>query len=545
MQGKKNYQESLFIGFQLSERVPEDNFYRRLKRILELDFLYKLTKPYYGDCGQKSIDPVVFYKLCLVGYLENITTDRGLLSHCNMRMDILFFLGYNIDEALPWHSTLSRTRAMFPESVFLEVFEKVLMQCVDSGLVSGHTQVIDSAPVKANASMDSLELKVPKEDLEEHLRKVRYQSTVDREQSKRGDTPRRKAKLNKATKEQKSITATDRDLKEIKSRNKNWSKNQDERPGSKTITSRYTSNKTHYSPTDPDARISVKPGKARKLNYLSQLAVDPATYVITHIAADFADKHDSRCLPKIVNTLQPRLKAMGVLWTTLLADTGYSSGVNYAMLEQKGLQAFIPLHGTYKGGPEGFIYNKKEDYWLCRNNKKVTFRKVRIDKKGNNKKRYYLSKRSDCKGCPFKTQCIGKNHERRIEVTFYKDYYERTKKRINTHFGRKMKRLRQCVVEPVFGILTQFMAMRKVHTKGIQNANKQMLLAATAYNLKKILKFAKAPPKSIAQSKGLLFSDLNERLTAILSMIKTLFCFRNITPEKTKCYITSLMLRTI
>ena len=533
MQGKKNYQEELFIGFQLSERVPKDNFYRKLKGILKLDFLYKLTKPYYGDCGQKSIDPVVFYKLCLVGYLENITSDRGLLSHCSMRMDIVFFLDYNINEPLPWHSTLSRTRAILPESVFVDVFEKVLMQCIDSGLVSGHTQVIDSAPVKANASMDSIELKVPKEDLEEHLRKVRYQSTMDRKKPRDDNndyTPRRKAKENKASDQQKSITATDRDLKEIEARNRNWSKNQDERPGGKTPTSKYTSNKTHYSPTDPDARISVKPGKARKLNYLSQLAVDPATYVITHIAADFADKHDSRCLPKIVNTLQPRLKRMGILWSTILADTGYSSGANYSMLEKRGLQAFIPPHGTYKGGPEGFIYNKKEDYWLCRNNQKVTFRKVITEKKNNNKKKLYLTKPSQCKDCPFKIQCIGKSPERRITITYYKDYYERTKKRINTHYGRKMKGLRQCVVEPVFGILTQFMAMRKVHTKGIQNANKQMLLAATAYNLKKILKFAKPFPKSIAQSKGLLLSKINELISTILSPFKALYFSMDLLP---------------
>jgi len=66
MQGKKDYQEKLFINFQLSNRVPETNFYRRLKGVLDLDYLYKLTKPYYGDSGQKSIDPVVFlsYVLC-------------------------------------------------------------------------------------------------------------------------------------------------------------------------------------------------------------------------------------------------------------------------------------------------------------------------------------------------------------------------------------------------------------------------------------------------------------------------------------------------
>ena len=69
MQGKKDYNEKLFMSFQLSDRVPENNFYRRLKQVLDLRFLYKLTHEYYGDCGQKSIDPVVFYKLCLVGYI--------------------------------------------------------------------------------------------------------------------------------------------------------------------------------------------------------------------------------------------------------------------------------------------------------------------------------------------------------------------------------------------------------------------------------------------------------------------------------------------
>ncbi len=180
MQGKKDYQEKLFASFQLSERIPKDNFYRRLKVVLNLDFLYPLTKGYYGESGQKSIDPVVFFKLCLVGYLENIISDRKLMEHCSMRLDILFFIGYDIDEELPWHSTISRTRQLFPEAVFEEVFTRILAMCVEKGMVSGHTQAIDSAPVKANASMDSLELKVPKEDLEAHLRNVRHISAMDK-----------------------------------------------------------------------------------------------------------------------------------------------------------------------------------------------------------------------------------------------------------------------------------------------------------------------------------------------------------------------------
>ena len=75
MQGKKQYQERLFINFQLSDHVPEDNFYRRLKKLLPLDWLYKATEKYYGTEGQQSIDPVVFFKLMLIGYLENLNSD--------------------------------------------------------------------------------------------------------------------------------------------------------------------------------------------------------------------------------------------------------------------------------------------------------------------------------------------------------------------------------------------------------------------------------------------------------------------------------------
>lgn len=180
MQGKKDYQEKMFANFQLSERVPVHNFYRRLKAVLDLDFLYPLTKKYYGSSGQKSIDPVVFFKLCLVGYLENIISDRRLIQHSSMRLDIMYFLGYDIDEELPWHSTISRTRQLYPESVFEQVFTQILGMCVTKGMVSGHTQAIDSAPIKANASMDSLELKVPEDELELHLQKIRHISEMDK-----------------------------------------------------------------------------------------------------------------------------------------------------------------------------------------------------------------------------------------------------------------------------------------------------------------------------------------------------------------------------
>jgi len=512
MQGKKHYEPKLFNNFQLSERVAKTNFYRQLKQVLDFQFLYKLTKPYYGTCGQKSIDPVVFFKLCLVGYLENIITDRKLIDHCSMRLDILYFLDYDIDEELPWHSTVSRTRQLFPEDIFEELFNKVFAMCVGKGMVAGHTQAIDSAPVKANASMDSLELKVPEEELDEHLRKVRYMSTPDRA---------RKAKTNKADASQRKITASKRELKELESRNKKWSEDQDERPGSKNNNAKYTSNKTHYSPTDPDARISVKPGKARKLNYQSQLAVDTSHHVISYIGADYADLKDNQSLPDIVKKLKARLRSEGLEWQNVLADTAYSSGVNYAFLEREKLNSYIPSHGTYKGGPEGFTYYKEGNFWKCPQGKKVVFRKMIIERKNFNRKRLYLTKPNDCKDCPIKVSCIGKSKERRITITYYREEYERAIARVKSKKGRYMKGKRQSTVEPVFGTLTQFMGMRKVNTIGIKQANKVMLMAAVAYNVKKYLKFTTKTVQSLAMSAVAFCSSLLRAISLQISLFNS------------------------
>ncbi len=490
MQGKKEYQEKLFTSFQLSERIPKENFYRRLKEVLDLRFLYGLTEGYYGDSGQKSIDPVVFFKLCLVGYLENIISDRRLIAHCSLRLDILYFIGYDIDEELPWHSTISRTRQLFPESVFEETFTSVLALCVGKGMVSGHTQAIDSAPVKANASMDTLELKVPEEELGEHLRKVRAISAMDREE------PHRKSKNDRSDIDQRGITANERELAAIKGRNRKWARDQDQRPGAGNKGSKYTSNKTHYSPTDPDARISVKPGKSRKLNYLGQLSVDTANHVITDIRAYHADGKDNQQLPDIAKRLQRRLWQQGLVWENCVADTGYSSGENYAFLEQRNLKSFIPPHGTYKGGPEGFVYNGEQDHYVCPQGKTIPFKKVFLDSRTKTKKKSYRASSKICKDCPLRSGCLGKVNEKQFSVTYYRAEYQRNIARVTSKQGRYMKGKRQSTVEPVFGTLTQFMGLRKINTIGLGQANKCMHLSAIAYNLKKYLKFTEKRSKS-------------------------------------------------
>src|SRR5450759_4295155 len=74
MQGKKTFSPKMLYQVHLDNLVAKDNFYRKLSEGIDLHFLYDETKDYYGTEGQESIDPVVFFKICMVGYLNKINS---------------------------------------------------------------------------------------------------------------------------------------------------------------------------------------------------------------------------------------------------------------------------------------------------------------------------------------------------------------------------------------------------------------------------------------------------------------------------------------
>lgn len=472
MQGKKQYSEQLFTSFQLSQRVPEDNFYRRLKSLLDLQWVYGETKKYYGTEGQQSIDPVVFFKLILVGYLENLGSDRRIINTVSMRMDMLYFIGYDIDESLPWHSTLSRTRQLYGEEVFKELFRRILKQCIDKGMVAGRRQAMDSAPVKANASMDSLKEKEVLNDGDDYADELDDNddlktNKVSAVRKKEVDQHHRwKAKAYKNMPKGKSIAREE--------------SNDHVRP-------KFVSNHTHYSATDRDARISVKPGKPRQLNYLAQVSVDTAHHVITQIQSDYANKKDSQCLPSLLTNTIANLSENHLTIEEVLADTGYSSGEALQALEDNHIEGYIPNFGQYKASREGFAYDKENDRYTCSRGIHLPFKKLTTTSLGYLMK-VYRSSAKDCGHCPLRSKCIGKSDFKKIDDTLDKPLYDRMHARLQTLKARRMKKLRSSTVEPVLGTLINYLNMRRINTRGIQQANKCMLMSAIAYNLKKLLK---------------------------------------------------------
>jgi transposase len=491
MQGKKQYSEKLFTSFQLSAHVPEDNFYRRLREAVDFHWLYEVTKKYYGREGQQSIDPVVFFKLLLIGYLENLNSDRKIIQHSSMRLDILFFLGYDLDEPLPWHSTVSRTRQLYGEEVFKQLFKQVLALCVAKQMLSGKRQAIDSAYVKANASMDSLVEKEIIEDAEQYISELQhdeYGNTIEQHNNVMKDD----RDNDSITKSRKNSTDKHHSWKEKEYKNMPTGKsltNRSDGSDAENNRPKFVSNHTHYSTTDRDARVSVKPGKPRQLNYTMQTAVDMGSHVITNIEAHLADRRDSESLPVVLlNTIQ-NLKEQELIVEEIAADTGYSSGKALQACVDHNITAFIPNFGQYKPERPGFIYNKEEDYYQCEQKVRLPYKKTYQDKKGYYRKQYRSSTK-DCGTCPLRSVCIGGSADyKKIEDTVDKHLYDEMHQRLQARYAKQMKKRRQSTVEPVLGTLINFMAVRRIWTRGLQGANKFMIGAAIAYNLKKWLNY--------------------------------------------------------
>jgi len=488
MQGKKNFTPQLFVSVNLLDLVPADNFYRKLLTELDLHFIYKATQKYYGKEGQESIDPVVFFKILLVGYLNNINSDRQLIAFCSDSLSIRLFLGYDVHEQLPWHSTISRTRSLYGEEVFLSLFKEVLRMCVSKGMVRGKRQAVDSVFIKANASMDSLVEKEVLEDASAFVNELEENSEF-----KTTSTRKKLVEQHHAWKKEayKGMPGNSNSKKTDENGN--------------LIRPKYLSNHTHYSPTDSDARVSVKPGKARQLNYFGQIAVDDAHHVITGACSDFADKRDSQCLEQIVELTEENLKDNDIELEELLADGGYSSGEALAYLHEKNIDAYIPNFGQYKPEREGFVFNKEENYYQCTkpkgNRAKLLFKGEKTDSKGYTK-HTYRSSESDCKNCPLRAECCGKSTKfKKLDDSIHKEHYDRMHQKLtrNEKYAKRMSKVRSKTVEPVIGTLVNFTNMKRVNTRGIKNANKHVLMASLTYNLKKYLRFIVKKPSVLAQ----------------------------------------------
>src|SRR5437868_4682821 len=137
MMGIKERHFAPLIQVSLEELVPQDHFYRHVEKSLDLSFVHEFVQKTYAGADRPSIDPVVFFKLQLVMFFEDIRSERLLIRQAADRLSVRWYLGYDLDEPLPDHSSLTRIRERYGVEVFRRFFEKIVEQCQHAGLVWG------------------------------------------------------------------------------------------------------------------------------------------------------------------------------------------------------------------------------------------------------------------------------------------------------------------------------------------------------------------------------------------------------------------------
>ena len=166
MMGRQDRSESLFYYFRLEDQVAEDHQLRLIDRHVDFGFVRERQKDSYSDTGRPSIDPELLLRILLIGYLYGISSERKLVEELRMHLAWRWFIGLGFDQEVPHHSTFSKNRhGRFQESkLFEQLFERIVTQCLQVGLVRGDKLSVDGTFVEANASKES---RIPREQLTE------------------------------------------------------------------------------------------------------------------------------------------------------------------------------------------------------------------------------------------------------------------------------------------------------------------------------------------------------------------------------------------
>lgn len=439
MMGQKKFNMKKHNQLCLDDLVAPGHLYRKIDCIVDFSFIYDLAKPYYSHTGQPSLDPVVFFKIELVSFLEGIHEDRALERRLKDSLAIRWFLGYDLDEDLPFHSTLSRTRKdRMVTELYEEIFEKILTLCIRHQLVKGSHQSIDSTLLKANACLQSLDYLQPK--VREHYQKTTGTNLPKAEESEKKDGPKSPWYL---------------------------------RPFRR----------------DPEAKVTKKPGFRAAPYYKATASVDSKHAIITHAQVDEASKNDSELLQPVVRETRKRLNQHGFLFQSVATDKGFYSAENLKSLCDESITAYMtPRRLTTKQGDysrEHFYYDKLKDRFICPEGKPLYFRQ--LDDQLSHLRRYRAQEK-DCLGCPKKSLCT-KGKARTISFSIYDDLISEALKRSESKEARKFHRLRNIQSEGNFAQLKEVLKFRKLYSLGITNAQKKFILGCAVINLKKLLRF--------------------------------------------------------
>jgi transposase len=319
---RKPKQQPMFVAAADIVKTASHPFYTKVNEILDQNKVDRrleyLCKRFYAPTmGRPSLAPGTYFRMLLIGYFEGIDSERGIAWRVADSLSLREFLGLNVTEETPDHSTMSRTRRLLPVETHKAVFRWFVKVLGKEGLMDGQTIAIDATTLEANAAMRSIRRRDDGRKYEEYLKDLAKADGIEnptREQLARLDRKRKK-----------------------KGSNKEW-----------------------MSPADPDARIAKMKDGRTHLAHKAEHAVDlesGAVVAITLQAADLGDTTTVHATLKEAQTNAALINDRGVEEAVL--DKGYHSGEVLIDLHQEGVRTYVPEPERGNRNWDGKLLEKK------------------------------------------------------------------------------------------------------------------------------------------------------------------------------------------
>lgn len=464
-------QSNLFhFGVNLDKRVRSNHPLRKVNQLIDFHFVYDEVKSFYGHNGNESVPPPVILKLMLLLVFYNVRSERELMETVPERMDWLWFLGYELDATIPNHSVLSKARKKWGVDVFQSFFERIVLQCVQAGLVDGSKIFVDSSLIDANASNNSvIDTKSLKHQIHRNYKKLEARLAEGNES---------------------------------------------------TDSSRYyeKKNSRYISSTDPDAAI-VNRGKP-KLSYQVHRTVDGKNEVITATDAAPGDINEAHLMMRL---LEKHEAATGRKTETIVADSKYGTIDNFLACHDKGIKAHIPdlrqaaLKRTKKRSiftDDQFTYDHQIDMYRCPAGNLLKRKSLHMQRESSD----YGAPKKVCAVCELREQCTKNKSGRTVKRHLRQNELDIMRQRSKSAEAKRDIKTRQHLMERSFAQATRY-DFDQARWRGLWRMRIQELLVCSIQNIQVLIKQTNKPKKAVAARVKTLKTALTELFPLLESLI--------------------------
>jgi IS5 family transposase len=411
--------------------------------------------------------------MMLLLILYNVRSERELMETIPMRLDWLWFLGYDLDSEVADHSVLSKARARWGVEAFRNFFERIVWQCVEAGLVDGRKIFVDASLVDADASNNSV---IDTQSLRIHLRENYQKLEVRLEKgNESSDSSRRYVKQN----------------------------------------SRY------MSTTDPDAAI-VNRGKP-KLSYQVHRVVDGRSEVITATETTAGDVNEAHLMMPL---LEEHHSNTGRMAEVVVADSKYGTIDNFLVCSDLGVKAHVRDLGECSVkrteklkiySEERFEYDPQSDTYRCPAGHLLKPKSLHQ----NRQSRDYAAPKKICAVCSLREQCTKNKSGRTIKRHLRQEELDRMREASRSAQAKQDIKTRKHLMERSYARGTRY-GFDRARWRGLWRVEIQEYLIAAVQNLQVLMKYGSQSKRGLAFKVDQVKRTLTRAIGPVLYEMKEL-----------------------